>query len=92
MSMQTLLYTLLIAWGAVTVVLVIAMIYRSALETHEDDQIFLDSAVENMANEQRQLVARIERLNRPINSLIVASGGLLVVTGGLWVWQTLKTF
>jgi len=92
MSMQTLLYTLLIAWGSVTVVLVIAMIYRSALETHEDDQIFLDAAVEKMASEQRELVAKIERLNRPINSLIVASAGLLIVTGGLWVWQALKTF
>ena len=90
--MQTLLYTLLVAWGVITVILIVAMIYRSALETHEDDQIFLDSAVEKMANEQRELVARIERLNRPINSLIVASGALLVVTGGLWVWQTLKTF
>jgi len=91
-TIHTVLYTLLVAWGAVTVILIGALIYRSTLETHEDDQIFLDAAGESMANEQRQLVARIEKLNRPIVSLYATSGGLLLVTGGLWVWQVLKTF
>jgi hypothetical protein len=91
-TMHLVLYTLLVAWGAVTVILICTLIYRSMLETHEDDQIFLDAAGESMANEQRMLVAKIEKLNRPINSLIVASSTLLVITGGLWVWQMLKTF
>lgn len=91
-TMHLVLYTLLIAWGAVTVILICTLIYRSMLETHEDDQIFLDAAGESMANEQRMLVAKIEKLNRPITSLIVASSTLLVITGGLWVWQMLKTF
>jgi hypothetical protein len=91
-TMHLVLYTLLVAWGAVTVILICALIYRSMLETHEDDQIFLDAAGESMANEQRMLVAKIEKLNRPITSLIVASSTLLVITGGVWVWQMLKTF
>jgi hypothetical protein len=91
-TMHLVLYTLLIAWGAVSVILVCALIYRSMLESHEDDQIFLDAAGDSMAREQRLLVAKIERLNRPITSLIVASSALLLVTGGLWVWQMLKTF
>ena len=73
-------------------ILVCALIYRSMLESHEDDQIFLDAAGDSMAREQRLLVAKIEKLNRPITSLIVASSALLLVTGGLWVWQMLKTF
>lgn len=91
-TMHLVLYTLLVAWGAVTVILICTLIYRSMLETHEDDQIFLDAAGESMANEQRMLVAKIEKLNRPITSLIVASSTLLVITGGLWIWQMLKTF
>jgi hypothetical protein len=91
-TMHLVLYTLLIAWGAVSVILVCALIYRSMLESHEDDQIFLDAAGDSMAREQRLLVAKIEKLNRPITSLIVASSALLLVTGGLWVWQMLKTF
>ena len=83
---------ILVLWGAVTAVLVGLLAYRGTLEIREDDQIFLDAAGDSMAREQRLLVAKIERLNRPITSLIVASSALLLVTGGLWVWQMLKTF
>jgi hypothetical protein len=89
---ETALYTLLIAWGVVTAVLVCVLIYRSTLETREEDQIFLGGGEENMANEQRALVSRIERLSRPITALVVLSGALLVVTAGLWLWQTFKNF
>jgi hypothetical protein len=86
------LYALLIAWGVVTAVLVVALIYRSTLETREEDQIFLDAAGEAMASEQRALVARIEKLSKPITALVVLSGLLLVVTAGLWLWQAFKNF
>ena len=91
-TIHMVLYTLLVAWGAVTVILICALIYRSTLETHEDDQIFLDAAGESMATEQRLLVARIQKLNRPIGGLFAVSAALLIVTGGLWVWQVLETF
>ncbi len=83
---------MLILWGAVTVVLIVALIYRSTLETREEDQIFLDAAGDSMANEQRALVARIEKLSRPIIALWVLSGGLLAVIAGVWVWQGLRNF
>lgn len=91
-SIQTAVYGLLVAWGLVTAVLVIALIYRSTLSTHEEDQIFLGSGGDPMASEQRALVARIERLSRPITMLVVLSGSLLAVTAGLWLWQTFKNF
>ena len=34
-TIHMVLYTLLVAWGAVTVILICALIYRSTLETHE---------------------------------------------------------
>jgi hypothetical protein len=86
------LFGLAIAWGVVTIVLICLLIYRSTLESHEDDQIFLDSAGESMASEQRALVARINKLSRPITLLIIASSVLLVVTAGLWLWQGFKNF
>jgi hypothetical protein len=86
------LYALLIAWGVVTAVLVVALIYRSTLETREEDQIFLDAAGESMASEQRALVARIEKLSKPITALVVLSGLLLVATAGIWLWQAFKNF
>jgi hypothetical protein len=83
---------LLITWGAITAVLVCVWIYRSMLETREEDQIFLDAAGQSMANEQRAIVARIEGLTRPIMALAVVSGGLLLVIAGIWLWQGFQSF
>jgi hypothetical protein len=86
------LYAVLIAWGVVTAALVCLLIYRGTLEAHEDDQIFLDAAGDSMASEQRMLVARIDKLSRPITLLIVASSALLLVVAGIWLWQGYKNF
>jgi len=83
---------LLMVWAAITVALIVALIYRSTLETHEEDQIFLDAAGDSTATEQRALVARIERLSKPITGLAVVSGALLVVIAGLWLWQGFRNF
>ncbi|MGA8224490.1 MAG: hypothetical protein WB780_22790 [Candidatus Acidiferrales bacterium] len=91
-SIHDMLYALLVAWGVVTAVLICVLIYRSTLETREGDQIFLDAAGESMASEQRALVARIDRLGRPIMVLIVLSSALLVAVAGIWIWQGYKNF
>ncbi len=83
---------LLMAWGVVTAVLVCFWIYRSALENREEDQIFLDAAGESMAREQREIVARIEKLSRPITALMVLSGVLFVTMAGIWVWHSIQSF
>jgi len=83
---------LLVAWGTVTAVLICALIYRSTLETREEDQLFLDSAQEITASEQRVIVTRIERLSRPIAALWVVSGVLLLAVAGLWLYQGYQSF
>ena len=64
-----LLFGALIVWAAVTLVLIFLMLYRSTLERHEDDQVFIDAAEDRLAQEQRELVARIERITKPIHLL-----------------------
>src|SRR6266571_3574899 len=69
MDPQTLtgpLLYLLVAWGVVTAVFLVLLLRRSLLASHEDDQIFLDAAQEHMAREQREIVAKINALSRPI--------------------------
>jgi hypothetical protein len=83
---------LLIAWGVVTAVLICVLIYRSTLETREEDQIFLDAAGQSMANDQRAIVSRIESLSRPITALVVLSGCLLAVVAGIWLYQGFQSF
>jgi len=81
---------LLIAWGIATGIFVILFIWRSVLSSHEDDQIFLDAAEEHMAREQRELVAKITSLSRPLLITGVLSGALLLIAGGLWIYEGLK--
>ncbi len=89
-TIHTILLVLAVAWGLVTALLVVIWIYRSTLESREEDQIFLGSAGDIMAAEQREIVARIEKLSRPIIALAVVSGVLLVAGAGLWIWQSLN--
>lgn len=89
MDAQTLhsgIYYLLGIWGVLTAILVVLLIYRSALTNREDDQLFLDQAGEGMAAEQRVIVSRIEGLARPIMILYWISGTLLIALAAMWVW------
>jgi hypothetical protein len=83
---------LLVAWGVVTAIFLVLIAWRSLLSSHEDDQIFLDSAQEHMAREQRELVAKINGLSRPIMTSGITSGVLLLVIAGMFVYHGLKNF
>ena len=86
------IFYLLIAWGIVTAIFLVLLIWRSLLESHEDDQLFIDAAEEHMAKEQRDLVARINTLSRPIMASGVAAGALLLAIAGLWLYTGLRNF
>lgn len=92
MGMSTGLYALLIACAVALAAWIILLIYRSALESREDDQIFLDKAEESMARQQRELVAKIDRLNPVIHTTMALWIILAVASAGVWVWQGLKSF
>lgn len=87
-----LLLYLIIAWGIVTAVLLVLWLRRSLLASHEDDQIFLDAAEEHMAREQRELVAKINALSKPIMGMGILSGVLLLLIAGMWLYPALKNF
>ncbi len=83
---------LLIVWGFVTIAFIVLMIWRSLLSSHEDDQMFLDSAQAPMEREQRELIGKIDRLSRPLMTSGIASGVLLLVIVGMVVYQGLRNF
>ena len=85
----TMLY-MVIAWGIVTAVFIVLFIWRSVLSSHEDDQIFLDAAEEHMAREQRELVAKINSLSRPLMGTGIVAGVLLLVIAGMLLKEGLK--
>jgi hypothetical protein len=91
-SIEGPLLGVLVVWGVVTAALIALLAYRGTLEIHEDDQIFLDKAGDSMASEQREIVARIEKLSKPIKLLMISSIVLLVAAAGVWLFQGFKNF
>jgi hypothetical protein len=84
--MDTSVVYLLLVWGLVTAVLVALLVYRGFLESREDDQIYISKAEDHMAAEQRDIITKVTRLGGPIKALSIASGVLLVVCAGAWLW------
>ncbi len=81
------LMTLLIVWAGLTIILIVLLIYRSTLSIHEDDQLFLDDAESHMQAEQVDLMKRVDRLNPVVRVFSAASGLLILVIAGIWIWQ-----
>jgi hypothetical protein len=78
---------LLMLWGGVTAVLIILVIYGNTLDSHEDEEIYINKKEEEfMGGEQKVLVAKMERLKKLIFSLAVISGILLLTSAVIWVY------
>ena len=90
MEWTPLMVTLAIAWGAVTTVLVVLLIYRGTLTMHEDDQLFLDEAESQMQLEQAELLSKIDRLQPYVRATMVGSGALFAILIGLMVWDGIQ--
>jgi hypothetical protein len=83
---------MMIAWGVITALFLALLLWRSILTTHEDDQLCIDPAAEHVAQEQRELIAKITKLSKPILTSGIAAGALLLVIAGMWLYQGLKSF
>jgi hypothetical protein len=79
--------TLLMIWAVPTVVLIFLLIYKSTLTMHEDDQLFLDDAESALAQEQAELMQRMDKIQPYIRGLGVLSGVLIVMIFGLWIYN-----
>lgn len=86
MIASTLTYLLMIS-GAVTAVLVVLVIYGNALDSREDEEIYVNKREENMmGGEQRALVGKMNRLARLITVVAVVAGIFLLASAGVWVY------
>jgi len=85
------LLVLLIVWGVLTAILIVLLIYRSTLSMHEDEQLFLDDSSSHMAREQMEVTKKVNRVTPLVRVFGAASGGLMLVIVGIWVYQSLTT-
>ena len=81
---------LLIGLGVLTAILIILLIYRSTLTMQEDDQLFLDESASAMAEEQRELMAKVNKINPLVKVLGATSGVVFLVIAGLFIYTGLN--
>ena len=65
-------------WAGVTTVLIVLLIYRSTLNMHEDDQLFLNDAESHLAKEQQELTLKLNK-TQPWVRVFGAASILLIV-------------
>jgi len=80
---------LLIAWGVLTTILVVLLIYKSTLTMHEDDSIFLNETESQMEKEQVEILAKVNKITPILKVLGALSGVMILVIAGLFVYQGL---
>jgi GTPase Era involved in 16S rRNA processing len=90
MEWTPLMIALAIAWGAVTTVMVILLIYRGTLTMHEDDQLFLDEAESAMQQEQAALLSKIDKLQPYVRATMAGSGALLALLIAIVVYDGIQ--
>ena len=81
---------MLTLWGVLTGVLVVLLIYRSTLTMQEDDQLFLDYTKSALEEEQRELIAKVNKLTPFVKILGAASGLMFLVIAGMFIYQGLN--
>jgi hypothetical protein len=85
------MYGLLVAWGILTGILIILLIYRSTLTMHEDDSIFLNDTESQMHKDQMEVLVKMNRITPIVKILGALSGVMILIIAGLFVYQGLTS-
>jgi hypothetical protein len=86
---MTPMFMLLVAWGILTGILIILLIYRSTLTMHEDDSIFLHDTESQMHKDQTEVIAKMQKITPVVKVLGAVSGVMILVIAGLFIYQGL---
>src|SRR5258705_13448649 len=80
---------LVIAWGVLTTILVVLLIYKSTLTMHEDDSIFLNETESQMEKDQVEILAKVNKITPILKVLGALSGVMILVIAGMFVYDGL---
>jgi hypothetical protein len=84
------MFMLLILLGVLLATLVVLLIYRSTLEMHEDDQLFLTEGESQMAKDQVELQRTLGKVEPAVRWVGALSGVILLAIVGMWIYGGLS--
>lgn len=80
----------LVAWGVLTTILIILLIYRSTLTMQEDSQLFLTESESHMEREQIEIMKKVNKIGPVVKWLGAISALLILSIGGVAIYQGLN--
>ena len=87
---MTPMFGLLAAWGVLTGILIILLIYKSTLTMHEDDSICLNENESKMQKDQTENLAKMRKIAPIVKVLGALSGAMILVIAGIFIYQGLN--
>ncbi|MGB8010149.1 MAG: hypothetical protein WCF68_00930 [Terriglobales bacterium] len=87
---MTPMFGLLVAWGVLTAILIVLLIYRSTLTMHEDDSIFLNETESQMHKDQMEVLVKMRKITPVVKVLGALSGLMILAIAGLFIYQGLN--
>ena len=84
------MFMLLVAWGVLTVMLIILLIYKSTLTMHEDDSIFLNDTESQMQKDQTEVLSKMKKITPIVKVLGAFPGPMILVIAGIFIYQGLN--
>jgi len=76
-----------IAWGVVTAIFVVLMIWKSVNGVPTDSIAVFGAATSQADSQHQSTVVRVERLTRLSKCFGYGSLALLLISGGVWVYR-----
>jgi hypothetical protein len=87
---MTTIIGLLIAWGILTGILIILLIYKSTLTMHENDSIDLHETESQMHKDQMEVLNKMKKIAPVVKVLGALSGLMILVIAGMFIYQGLS--
>jgi len=90
MSTLTPLQVTIAIWALVTIIYIALFVYRAIVGAKEEDSLFLSAGESHMAAEQRQIMARINKVEPATRAFGIATAVMTVVLMGVWAYSAFR--
>ncbi len=88
--MSPTMFGLLMAWGILTGILILLLIYRSTLTMHADDSIDLHETESQMHKDHMEVLAKMQKITPIVKVLGVLSGVMILAIAVVFIVQGLS--
>jgi len=77
-------------WAFVTIVYIALFLYRAIVGAKEEDSLFISAGEAHMAEEQRQIMVRVNQVEPATRAFGIATAVMTVVVIGAWGYSVFR--